>query len=109
MASYYDILGVTPGAEDIVIEGAYRALMKRYHPDRFDGDVATAEARSKEINAAYQTLKDPAARARYDRSQARHAAEPTETSPLTKPPDRTRSRQSAAGLGARSCRCRLLA
>ena len=37
---YYAILGVLPTAEDFVIEAAYRALSKRYHPDRYGGTDA---------------------------------------------------------------------
>jgi DnaJ-class molecular chaperone len=64
MASYYEVLNVARDAADVVIEAAYRALMKRHHPDldRAPG----AEARAKAITEAYRTLKDPAARARYD-------------------------------------------
>lgn len=67
--SFYDVLGVSPQAEDVVIEGAYRALLKRYHPDVYRGDPGTADSRSKAITEAYQTLKDPALRARYDRAR----------------------------------------
>lgn len=68
MANFYDILGVSPHAEDVVIEGAYRALLKRYHPDVNRGDVSVAEARAKEITEAYQTLRDVTLRAQYDRT-----------------------------------------
>ena len=61
--SLYRILQVDPAAEDVVIHAAYRALMKRHHPDA-GGAGETAER----LNAAYATLRDPAARARYDRS-----------------------------------------
>ena len=37
MVDYYAVLGVNPGAEDIVIRAAYKALAQRYHPDRFSG------------------------------------------------------------------------
>ncbi|MFN3943526.1 MAG: J domain-containing protein [Allosphingosinicella sp.] len=62
--SLYDVLGVTPGAEEVVIEAAYRALMKKYHPDQAgDGQAGRAATR---INAAYAVLKDPTRRADYD-------------------------------------------
>lgn len=83
MRSYYDILGVTPEAEDIVIQGAYRALMKRYHPDVASGDP---EARVKEITEAYRTLKDPESRARYDRDLEYRARRRTEDSAGTATP-----------------------
>ena len=62
-ANLYRILQVDPAAEDVVIHAAYRALMKRHHPDA--GGASEAAER---LNAAYATLRDPAARARYDRS-----------------------------------------
>jgi len=72
MSSHYETLNVTRGAEDVVIESAYRALMKRYHPDKTNGDPAAAE-RAKAINAAYSTLRDPESRARYDRTLGQEA------------------------------------
>ncbi len=57
----YRMLQVDPSAEDVVIHAAYRALMKRYHPDR-GGDVTIVQR----LNAAYATLRDPHARQAYD-------------------------------------------
>lgn len=67
MADHYKTLNVTRDAENVVIESAYRALMKRYHPDKTNGDPVASE-RAKRINAAYSILKDSDARARYDRT-----------------------------------------
>jgi len=67
-SDYYSILGVTPGAEDVVIRAAYRALMRYYHPDT--NPDPEAQARAQEITAAYAVLRDPAKRAEYDASQA---------------------------------------
>ena len=60
----YEVLNVSPSAEPVVIEAAYRALMKRYHPDQGSAEVDGRSAR--EINGAYAVLKDPERRARYD-------------------------------------------
>jgi curved DNA-binding protein CbpA len=68
MKDFYRILGVINTAEDVVIKAAYRALAQRYHPDKFDGDPATAEARMQEINEAYSVLSDPEKRSGYDAS-----------------------------------------
>jgi curved DNA-binding protein CbpA len=68
--NYYATLGVLPGAEDVVIRAAYRALSQRYHPDRWTGDARDAHRRMSEINVAYATLGDPVKRAEYDKSQA---------------------------------------
>jgi curved DNA-binding protein CbpA len=64
---YYGILGVMPTAEDVVIRAAYRALVQRYHPDRYSGPPDDAERRMKEINEAYAVLSDAEKRKDYDR------------------------------------------
>ena len=71
MSSYYDILKVAPDAEDFVVEAAYKALLKRNHPDVAGGDRAAAEARTKAITEAYRVLRDPGSRAQYDRERPR--------------------------------------
>jgi len=68
--TYYEILGVARTAEADVIDAAYRAMMRRYHPDRFKGANEEAERRSKEINEAYTVLRDPGARSAYDATLA---------------------------------------
>ena len=64
--NYYKILGVEKNASDEDIKKAYRKLAMQYHPDR-NKDDSSAEAKFKEISAAYDTLKDPDRRAAYDR------------------------------------------
>jgi curved DNA-binding protein CbpA len=63
---HYAVLGVLPGAEDIVIRAAYRALAQRYHPDRFHGMRELAHARMSELNEAYAVLSDQQARKSYN-------------------------------------------
>ena len=63
---YYDVLGVTRGARDSEIKAAFRRLAKECHPDSCNGDP-NAERRFKELNEAYEALKDPQRRAAYDR------------------------------------------
>lgn len=62
---YYEILGVKRGASDKEIKQAYRKLARKYHPDVNPGDQS-AEAKFKEINAAYEVLSDPEKRTKYD-------------------------------------------
>lgn len=69
----YEILGVLPSAEDIVITAAYRVLAQRYHPDRWTGSPAEAHERMAAINRAYETLKDSARRAAYDAKRSKKA------------------------------------
>ncbi len=62
---YYAILGVSRNASEDEIKRAYRRLARQHHPDTNEGD-ADSEARFKEIALAYETLRDPERRRRYD-------------------------------------------
>jgi curved DNA-binding protein len=61
---YYEILGVTRTASQDEIRKVYRKLAKKYHPDV--SKEKFADARYREINEAYEVLKDPDKRAKYD-------------------------------------------
>lgn len=63
---YYEVLGVSRGCGDDEIKAAFRKLAMQWHPDRNPGD-ANCEHRFKEINEAYDVLKDEQKRAAYDR------------------------------------------
>ena len=63
---YYDVLGLNQAAGEQDIKNAFRKLAKEYHPDCNPGDLE-AEQRFKEVNEAYEALKDPQKRAAYDR------------------------------------------
>lgn len=60
MTDPYKVLGVSPDATDDEIKKAYRALARKYHPDKYrDSDLADlASEKMKEINAAYEQIKD---------------------------------------------------
>jgi molecular chaperone DnaJ len=63
---YYETLSIDRTANDGAIKAAFRKQAMQYHPDRNPGDK-DAERRFKELNEAYEVLKDPDKRAAYDR------------------------------------------
>jgi molecular chaperone DnaJ len=63
---YYETLEVERGADDSVLKSSFRKLAMKFHPDRNPGDD-TSEVKFKEINEAYEVLKDKDKRAAYDR------------------------------------------
>ena len=66
--SYYQVLEVEPSASEEKIKEQYLFLVQAWHPDKFSKaeQKTRAEEKIKEINAAYDVLKDPAKRAEYD-------------------------------------------
>jgi len=66
MADYYELLCVARDAGQEDIKKAYRKVALEHHPDRNDGS-RESEERFKEVTEAYEVLRDPAKRARYDR------------------------------------------
>ena len=66
MADYYELLRVPRDAGQEEIKKAYRKVALEFHPDRNEGSPESEE-RFKEVTEAYEVLRDPAKRARYDR------------------------------------------
>ena len=65
-ADYYELLGISRNASAAEIKSAFRKNAMKYHPDRNPGN-AEAEAKFKQLNEAYEILKDDQKRAAYDR------------------------------------------
>ena len=65
-ACYYETLEVERTIDDAGLKTAFRKLAMKWHPDKNPGDK-TSEIRFKEINEAYEVLKDGQKRAAYDR------------------------------------------
>jgi molecular chaperone DnaJ len=63
---YYEILGVTRTCNEVELKAAFRKLAMQHHPDRNPGDK-DCEHKFKELNEAYDVLKDGDKRAAYDR------------------------------------------
>jgi curved DNA-binding protein CbpA len=90
----YAVLQVDPNAELIVIQAAYRALARRFHPDGDMPDIA----KMAELNHAFGVLRDPTTRAEYDqqRQALRTRAVPI-TQPQTTPTEVGASRPAVTG------------
>ena len=66
--TYYEMLEVSANASEEVIRMAYKALVKKYHPDNFKGSNDDSEEKIKQLNVAFETLSDPLRRKKYDES-----------------------------------------
>jgi molecular chaperone DnaJ len=62
---YYEVLGISKNASDDEIKRAFRTKAMQYHPDR--NKSPDAESKFKEINEAYEVLKDPSKKSMYDK------------------------------------------
>lgn len=86
---HYERLGVSRECDREALHKAFRQLSKLKHPDRFGGDLrAKAEKEYLEIVKAFNTLKDPKQRQRYDRQLKFYE----QTSPLQNPAEEARTK-----------------
>jgi len=68
---YYEILGISPDADEKTIKSTYRKLARQYHPDVNPGNKE-AEEKFKTINEAYQALSNPEQRKKYDQLRSQY-------------------------------------
>jgi len=66
MVNYYEILEVSEKASKEVIDKAYKALAKKYHPDLNHDNLQEAEYKMKQLNEAFEILMDDSKRANFD-------------------------------------------
>ena len=85
MKDHYETLGVSPRSEIEVIQAAYKALMRKYHPDQNVSDAHGSRAR--EVNEAFRVLGNEARRREYDRARRMDmfARSPAWTDPAPSP------------------------
>lgn len=77
MKDYYEILEVTSDASEEVIKAAYKALVKRMHPDN-GGTAIPGEKNIEDINEAYEVLSDKNKKAAYDYEWEKYKSSATE-------------------------------
>ncbi|MHB1100502.1 MAG: DnaJ domain-containing protein [Burkholderiales bacterium] len=99
--TFYDVLQVSPNADQEIIKAAYRSLAQRFHPDR-NPDNPDAEQYLKIINRAYEVLSDPVKREGYDaalkdadENQEDQADSATSTRKATTAPEANPSKEKA--------------
>jgi DnaJ-domain-containing protein 1 len=109
--NYYTLLELLPSATKDEIKKAWHEQIQVWHPDRFTHAPALhkkAEARTKQINQAYQTLSDPTARTRYDATVQPSSAPKATTRPSPAPsaytstPPRQQTSRSREAVGPQS-------
>lgn len=99
--TFYDVLQVSPNADQEIIKAAYRSLVQRFHPDK-NPDNPDAEQYLKIINRAYEVLSDPVKREGYDAAlkdvdgnQENQADSATSTRKTTAAPEANPAKENA--------------
>ena len=64
----YQVLGLDPSAEDIVVRAAFKALAQKYHPDKLKAGSAQGAHLMVDINLSYKILSNPITRKKYDQA-----------------------------------------
>lgn len=103
MKDYYKILQVAPDASPEVIQMAYKALAKKYHPDLNPGQEEAAQEKMKDVNEAYEILSDKDKRWQYD--QIYYRQEKTEQKTSYSAPEPPKGAQSHSAQSRREQTC----
>lgn len=99
MKDYYKILQVAPDASTEVIQMAYKALAKKYHPDLNPGQEEAAQEKMKDVNEAYEILSDKDKRWQYDQIYYRQEKTEQKTSYSAPEPPKGAQTHSAQSRG----------
>lgn len=99
MKDYYKILQVAPDASTEVIQMAYKALAKKYHPDLNPGQEEAAQEKMKDVNEAYEILSDKDKRWQYDQIYYRQEKTEQKTSYSAPEPPKGAQSHSAQSKG----------
>lgn len=99
MKDYYKILQVAPDASTEVIQMAYKALAKKYHPDLNPGQEEAAQEKMKDVNEAYEILSDKDKRWQYDQIYYRQEKTERKTSYSAPEPPKGAQSHSAQSRG----------
>lgn len=99
MKDYYKILQVAPDASTEVIQMAYKALAKKYHPDLNPGQEEAAQEKMKDVNEAYEILSDKDKRWQYDQIYYRQEKTEQKTSYSAPEPPKGAQTHSAQSKG----------
>lgn len=103
MKDYYKILQVAPDASTEVIQMAYKALAKKYHPDLNPGQEEAAQEKMKDVNEAYEILSDKDKRWQYDQIYYRQEKTEQKTSYSAPEPPKGAQTHSAQSRGEQTC------
>lgn len=103
MKDYYKILQIAPDASTEVIQMAYKALAKKYHPDLNPGQEEAAQEKMKDVNEAYEILSDKDKRWQYDQIYYRQEKTEQKTSYSAPEPPKGAQTHSAQSRDEQTC------
>ena len=103
MKDYYKILQVAPDASTEVIQMAYKAIAKKYHPDLNPGQEEAAQEKMKDVNEAYEILSDKDKRWQYDQIYYRQEKTEQKTSYSEPEPPKGAQTHSAQSRDEQTC------